>query len=181
MCTTDDDVVPVSEHTQETEGRLQKARLQQNGSDFSKMCSLALTSVRDNSSCSVSHTHTSGRRCCFHTDRRRCVFVDQVNSSALKLDDQQLHSASTSELVTCVELLGNLLNSSRPWFHLFRSELPVNNTLLVYTLEHLLDESSRFFFSYFSVVDIWLCLTYFKCWCYYISVGDIHKASLCEW
>lgn len=56
MFTTDDDVAPVSEHTQETEGRLQKARLQQNGRDFSKMCSLALTSLRDNSSCSVSHT-----------------------------------------------------------------------------------------------------------------------------
>lgn len=104
MFTTDDDVAPVSEHTQETEGRLQKARLQQNGRDFSKMCRVALTSLRDNSSCSVSHTPASGRRCCFHTDRRRCVFVDQVNSSALKLDDQQLHPASTSELVTFVEL-----------------------------------------------------------------------------
>ena len=56
MFTRDDGVAPVSEHTQETEGRLQKVRLQQNGSDFSKMCRVALTSLRDNSSCSVSHT-----------------------------------------------------------------------------------------------------------------------------
>lgn len=79
------------------------------------------------------------------------MFVDQANSSTLKLDDHQLHPASTSELVTCVELLENLLISSRPCFHLSHGELPVNNTHSVYTLEHLLDESSRFFFSYFSV------------------------------